>query len=139
MNKASTNNKGIILFIVLATLLIMVLLANLILGLVSSQARLTHHQVSRIQAYYAARAGATLAIDMLRRGDATWIPAVGGPSVIKRLCRTGCDVNDLDLPGSISEVEITISPVGVGNCTAPTPGGVPYCIYSTADYALPST
>lgn len=56
---------------VLATLLIVVVLANVALSVIASQSRLTHHQVSRIRAFYAAQAGMVLAIENLRTG--TWV------------------------------------------------------------------
>src|SRR3989338_8661960 len=63
--------KGVVLFIVLATLMIVVVLANVMLNIMSSQSRLTHHQVSRIQAYYATQSGMNLAIERLRTGNWT--------------------------------------------------------------------
>lgn len=51
-------------------ILVVILLATVILRIISSQARLTHHQLSRIKAYYAAKAGMNLALDNLRTG--TW-------------------------------------------------------------------
>ena len=60
--------KGVVLLIVLATIMVVVILGNIILTIMSSQARLTHHQVSRIRAYYAAQAGVNLALEQLRRG-----------------------------------------------------------------------
>ncbi|MCK9603936.1 MAG: hypothetical protein M0R66_06240 [Candidatus Omnitrophica bacterium] len=63
-----TNKKGIALFMVLATILIVVILSNVILTIISSQSRLTHHEISRIRAYYAAQAGLIYAMEMLRNG-----------------------------------------------------------------------
>lgn len=68
---AESNKRGVVLFIVLATLMIVIVLANVILNIMSSQSRLTHHQVSRIQSYYAAQAGMNLALERLRTGN--WI------------------------------------------------------------------
>jgi len=65
------DNKGVVLFIVLGLILVVVVLAAVILSIISSQSRLTHHQVTRIRAYYAAKAGMNLAFDKLRRGDWT--------------------------------------------------------------------
>ena len=64
-----TNIKGIAISLVLGTLLVVVILANVILSIILSQSRLTHHQVSRIQAYYAAQAGMNLAFEQLRTGN----------------------------------------------------------------------
>lgn len=101
------NKQGIVMFIVLATVLVVILLANILLGLVSSQSRLTHHQVSRIQAYYAAKSGINYAIEQLRLGN--WL--AGGSWT---LCRTGCDINDPAIPGPIQLITITVGEVGGG-------------------------
>lgn len=116
----SWNKRGIVMFIVLATVLVVILLANILLGLVSSQSRLTHHQVSRIQAYYAARAGVNYAIEQLRLGN--WH---GGETA--GLCRSfpgpGCTnppSPDSTLPASIQLVSITVGNPGEGiNGTIP--------------------
>lgn len=92
------NKKGIVLFIVLATIMVVVVLANVIMGIISSQARLTHHQVTRMQAYYAAQAGMNLAMENLRTG--TWTTGTYS------LCSAGCTVNDPNIP---YRVDITIS------------------------------
>lgn len=92
------NRRGVVLFIVLGTLLVVVVLANVILGLILSQTRFTHHQVSRIQAYYAAQAGMNLALDNLR--TSTWTNGTYS------LCKANCTVNDTDIP---YRVDINIS------------------------------
>ena len=63
------NDKGVVLLMVLSTIFIVVILANVVLTLITSQSRLTHHQVSRIQAYYAAQAGMNYALEQLRLGN----------------------------------------------------------------------
>src|SRR3989338_4970543 len=83
MNPA--HKKGTALFIVLATILIIVVLANVILAIISSQSRLTHHQVSRIQAQYAAQAGLVYTLEQLRLGN--WKV---DPSSDKYACMFGC-------------------------------------------------
>ena len=60
--------KGMLLFIVLATIILVSILCTVILRIMLSQSRLTHHQVSRIQAQYAAKAGMVYALDRLRMG-----------------------------------------------------------------------
>lgn len=70
----ASNKKGVILFIVLATVLIVVILAGVILSLISSQSRLTNHQVSRIKAYYAAKGIMNYVLEKLRVGDGGWVP-----------------------------------------------------------------
>mgnify|MGYP001767600384 CR=1 FL=1 len=66
------NKRGVALYLVLAVLLMVVILANIILSLVSSQSRLTQHKVKRIQAYYAAQAGVNYALEMLRLNTPGW-------------------------------------------------------------------
>jgi len=122
MFKLRFNKKGVVLLIVLGTLLVVVSLATVVLSLMLSHSRLTHHQTSRIQAYYAAMAGVNYAIEKLRVGnDANW-PAAG--TYARYLCRSGCsgagDVNDPDLSNSIQQVEITVGSPGTGiNGTRP--------------------
>lgn len=57
----------------------MATLAGVVLSLISSQGRLTQHQVSRIQAQYAAQSGMNLAYEKLRIGGTNgWSrPATG--------------------------------------------------------------
>jgi Tfp pilus assembly protein PilX len=88
------NKRGVVLFIVLGTLLVVTSLATVILSLILSHARLTYHQTSRVQAYYAALAGMNLARENLRTG--TW--ATGSYT----LCKSGCTVNDSDIPYSVA-------------------------------------
>ncbi|MDD4980862.1 MAG: hypothetical protein PHC54_06335 [Candidatus Omnitrophica bacterium] len=99
--------RGVVLFLVLATVLVAVILANIILSFVLSQYKLTHHQTSRIRAYYAALAGMNLARENIRLGTSGWVPAAG--SVTKTLCSSGCDVIDNDIPYKVS---ITIGAPG---------------------------
>lgn len=58
------------MFMVLATILIVVVLANVVLTILSSQGRLTRHEVGRIQAFYAAQAGLIYTMEEIRLG--TW-------------------------------------------------------------------
>lgn len=114
------NKKGVILFIVLATILIVVILSGVILSIISSQARLTHHQVSRIKALYAGKGMMNYAMEMLRKGTAGggWaLPAAGSFSYA---CHRACDSGitptytiptDNDIP---YDVQIKIYPNGTG-------------------------
>ena len=109
------NRKGVLLFIVLGTIIVVCTLGIVILRIVLNQARLTHHEVSRIQSQYAAKAGVIYALDKLRRNDdANW-PATG--SYMRTMRRTGSslpDFNEPNLPTSINKVEITVSAPGSG-------------------------
>ena len=113
------------MFIVLGMLLIVVALAGVILNIIRSQARFTHHQASRIQAYYASQAGINYAIEMLRTGG--W--------VINTHCLPpgGCLLTDPDFPAAVASVNI-IRPRGTPDCpnTPVPPGGA--CISTTATY-----
>lgn len=144
------NRKGIILLVVLATVMVAIILANIILSTMSNQSRLTHHQVSRIQAYYASLAGMNLAYDHLRAGDdlATWpMPATQAPNLFytRFLCQdaainANCGgpnaIIDVNLPVSLVEVAITVTdrnaPAPPRPCNAPA--GSQLCIDATATY-----
>jgi Tfp pilus assembly protein PilX len=62
------NKKGVVLFIVIGVVMVVAWLSIVTLRIISSQSRLTHHQLSRIRAYYADKAGMNLAFDQLRTG-----------------------------------------------------------------------
>jgi Tfp pilus assembly protein PilX len=96
-----SKNKGIALFMVLGTLLVLLVLAAISLAMVSSQSRLTQHQINRMRAYYAGLAGMNLAMEQLRLG--AW--GTGDYS----LCAAGCTVNDPDIP---YRVNIAVQDVG---------------------------
>jgi len=107
------NNKGVILFIVLATVMIVIVLAGVILSIISSQSRLTHHQVSRIKAYYAGKGIMNYALEKLRTGD--WVPNPS-PGANKYACHRGCVDSvtqdyaipvDADIP---YKIQVTIYP-----------------------------
>ncbi|MDD5116479.1 MAG: hypothetical protein PHW98_05385 [Candidatus Omnitrophica bacterium] len=108
------SRKGVILFIVIAVIMLVATLSTVILRIMLTQTRLTHHQVSRIQAQYAARAGVNYALDMLRTNNANW-PSTGEYTRIMR--RSGAvspDFNEGNLPASIDRVEITVYNPGSG-------------------------
>ncbi|MGD9015197.1 MAG: hypothetical protein PVI33_04155 [Candidatus Omnitrophota bacterium] len=97
------NNRGIALILVLSFILAVVIMANIALIIISSQTRFAHHQLSRIQAYYAAQAGINYALQQLRTNS--W--STGSYT----LCQSGCDVNDGDIP---FPVDIDIGGPGTG-------------------------
>jgi len=114
------NNKGVALIIVLATILAIVILANLIMTMMLSSSRLTHHKVSRIQSYYASLAGVNYAINRLAlKTDALW-PETG--TYIRYICNSNaactfsaaipvppsCHVNEPNFPCTVRYVEITV-------------------------------
>jgi len=67
----AAKREGVVLLIVLGTLLVVIVLAGIILSIISSQSRLSNHQISRIKAYYASRGMVNYALEMLR--DGTWV------------------------------------------------------------------
>jgi len=121
--------KGVILFIVLGVIILTILLATVILRIISNQSRLTHHQVSRIQAQYAAKAGVLYALDKLRRNDdaATVACLVGTGIIMRKSGPDPCVVIEPDLPNSIQNVAITVGALGSG------PSGTRK-VSATADY-----
>jgi len=124
---------------VLGTLLVAVILANVILTIISSQSRLTHHQVSRIQAHYAAMAGVNYALEMLRINDPNWlIPS--SPHNLCNGCAAPADINEPNLPASVTNVAIRVIAPGAGTPGCDTtavpsvPAGVTACVQATATY-----
>jgi len=112
----NSNRKGQLLFIVLGTIIVVVILSSVILRIILNQSRLTHHQVSRIQAQYAAKAGVIYALDKLRRNDDldNW-PATGEYTrTMRRSGSTPPVLDDPNLPASIDRVEITVYDSGSG-------------------------
>ncbi len=113
------SKKGVALFIALSTVLIVVVLANIILNIISSQSRLTHHEVSRVRAYYAAQAGINYVIDQLTKG--AW-PVT---SLANRyFCINGCidsgassllNYNDADIPYKVQVKIYPSSGASTGN------------------------
>lgn len=143
------DRRGVVLLIVLGTLLVVASLATVILSLILSQRRLTHHQTSRIQAYYASMAGMNYALEQLR--TKTWIPGTNCTEDIP--CYKSFDSGDfkpeilVDYPGTPTQDEnncvlivLTANgssrkiPTGAGSpvlCTT-SAGGV--CVDVTATY-----
>jgi len=128
------NKKGIALMIVLALIIIAIVLANVVLNVMSNQSRLTHHEISRIQGYYAAQAGAIFAYERLRSG--AWVAGVNCTAAVPcSLAALDPEFRDANhgFPASIADVTITIVPVGTAPCI--NPPGNSTCVYSRADYA----
>lgn len=145
MPETIRNHRGMILFITLATLLVVVILASIILGIMNSQSRITHDQVSRIRAHGAAQAGMIFALENLRTGN--W--AYGSDC----LPPNGCIYEDTSFPANIRDplttaipraqrVRIVFCPAGQqcqwtpasSVCTPPAGTGINFCINVTANY-----
>jgi len=144
------NKKGIALLTVLVVLLVVVALANGMLNIMLNQSRLTHHNVSRIQAYYAGIAGMKLAYENLR--TTTWpIPTAGNPvwhcmslnGAMPQCAGDTAPIIEASLPGSIQYVIVRVAFRGeaINNpangapwpaCNPPT--GVNTCVNAQAVY-----
>jgi Tfp pilus assembly protein PilX len=121
------NKKGVALYLVLAVLLVVVILANIILSLVSSQTQLTSHQAKRVQAQYAAQAGMNYALESLRINATGWMTNATPPgdNATFYMCReenttdtnspcnnsTGHFILEPDLPAAIKDVKIFVGPL----------------------------
>jgi len=104
-----------VLFIVIGVVLVVGILAVVILRIITSHARLTHHQVTRVQAMYAAKAGMLYALDKLRRNDDPTCWPTGPGQYTRSMNREGsgaCEVREPDLPPAVSEVLITVYDLG---------------------------
>lgn len=112
--------------VVLGIILVAVFLANVVLNIIGSHPRLTHHQISRIQAYYAAWAGVAYTYDRLTAG--AWsVPT-------SSTCTTPPPLNDSDFPTSIVGQNVNISICNRSLCPTPVPTGVNGCIVARVEY-----
>lgn len=104
MFKPNFYQRGVALFLVLGTILIVALLSSVILSIVLNQTRLAYHQITRVKAYYATLAAMNLAVDKLQSG------AWGNGLYTFGKCSpnwTGCnDTNDPDI-GYKVDINIT--------------------------------
>jgi Tfp pilus assembly protein PilX len=103
--------RGVALLVVLATLFVVVILANIALNTMISQSRLTHHKVNRIQAEYVAWAAVNYAQERLRTG--AWSSA-SCPAA------TPCPIADASFPSSVASVDVILRASGIGGCAAPS-------------------
>jgi len=140
---AKMQNRGVAVFIVLSVIISVIIFANIVLSIIANQSRLTHHKVSRIQAHYAAMAGVNYAYEKLRLGDPNWpTPTAGNSPYQAQLCN-GCvpgpgnlrDIDEPDLPPSVTSVVITVSRNILADCPEGNPAlQVDACIQATANY-----
>ena len=125
------NKKGVVLFIVIGVIIIVTALATVILRVISSQSRLTHHQVGRIQGLYTGKAGMIYALEQLRLGAWKFSPnSCPNPA--------GCPVSDPNFPNSVNAVKVIFCPKGA-NCVGSSfvcnpPVGTDFCINTVVDY-----
>jgi hypothetical protein len=134
MIKRILYKKGAALYMVIASILIALVFSGIILNLVLSQGRFSLHSASRLQAYYAALAGANYASEMFRTG--AWSTS---SSQVHAMCQSvttppagcpTCDIEEPNLPNTIPCVDIVID-----GTTHPS-GALR--IRTTADFAPPA-
>jgi hypothetical protein len=119
MPKLLINKKGIVLYMVLVSILAALVLASSILNIILSQSSFSHHEASRVQAYYAALAGANYALERLRSGNEPSCWSTSG-TYTRKICRSGgtctdpCDPIDDTLPRIISQITIDVGGTGPG-------------------------
>ena len=126
-SKQKQDKKGIVLLIVIGTVFIVIFLANVVLSIITSQSRLTHHQVSRIQAHYAAMAGVNYALEQLRTG--TWKAGTDCTPATIPACSPQLDLSNDFKPASIKSVSIVIRQSASPGCP-----GNSACVSATTDY-----
>ncbi|MCM8800258.1 MAG: hypothetical protein NC900_06010 [Candidatus Omnitrophica bacterium] len=115
-----SSNRAVAIFLVLSMVMVVIIFANLILIIFSSQSRLSQHQISRTQAFYAGMAGINYALEKLRSGE--WSVAS-----TYSICASGCSVQERDFPHTIKRVVISIGSFGSGpNNTAKVKAKVYY-------------
>lgn len=102
----SRSNKGVVLFIVIANVFVVMLLASIILIIMKNNSRLSQKKINRIKAYYGASAGMIYAFDRLRAG--AWGEGV---YAICPAAGPGCTVVESDIP---YRVDINIGAPGSG-------------------------
>ena len=121
------SSRGIAFVLVMAFILAVVVSATISLLLMSTQARLTHHQVSRIQAFYAAQAGINYALEQLRTGG--WVAGTDCPSASP--CSVSFDSGDFKPPSIVGN---TVSVVIRSSNSPPDCPGDEACVSATAAY-----
>jgi len=128
MAKKTCNNKGVAIYMVIASLFVALILAAIVLNTILNQVSVSSHQTSRIQAYYASLAGVNLAMEKIRLQDPNWpVPAVNS-EYYRLICRdTTCagfnagagDVQDFRFPPAIMQVRIRVGGTDPSGGTGP--------------------
>jgi Tfp pilus assembly protein PilX len=129
-------NRGVALFVVLVTIFVVIILANIALNLMISQSRFTHHKVIRIQAEYAAWAAINYANEMLRLR--TTNPLLGWDSSSCPALTGGCPLADANFPASITAVNIILAASNTPDCPSPPAPLDVTCISAQVQYAGPN-
>ena len=100
------------MFIVLGTILVVVILANIALNIMLSQSRLTNHEINRIRAYYSGLAGMNLALEHLRQDNWNYRETYCLRDPAKHSCDGIPAPNIIDDPTIPYETRITINDQG---------------------------
>ena len=132
-------NRGVVLVIVLGVLLISVILASVVLNIIRSHSRLTHHQLSRIQAYYAGMGAINYALNQLYKGnfvagtDCRPAGAADPRCVFSRDSETIDPSFAADFPQSLRSVRIVIRTRTDAGCNPPA--GINTCVGAVTEYS----
>lgn len=132
MPRINAANRGIVLLLVLGMLLVVIALANVFLNIILNQSFFTHHQTSRIQAYYAAQSGINYALERLRNGS--WVAGINCPAVSP--CQHNFAYGDF-LPDVIVGRSVSIVIIRQPGPGCVPPGGSLACVSAKADYTPP--
>ncbi len=109
MPERKTSENGVVLLLVLSVILVIVILSGVVLAAITSQSRLTQHQINRIKAYYAGKGIMNYALNQLRKG--LWVPGtycLGNCSGLGVFSPTGTIPPEPDFPSY--NILVTISP-----------------------------
>ncbi len=136
MSKYLHSKKGVAIFMVLATIMIVVVLANVILAIISNQSRITRHEVGRIQAYYAAQAGLVYAMEKLRNGSWTYTGTNSCPN------GTPCTITDGGFAPFVVNNQVRVifcdpgssCNVGTSSVSCNPPTDINFCVQSFVNY-----
>jgi len=136
MSKYLHSKKGVAIFMVLATIMIVVVLANVVLAIISNQSRITRHEVGRVQAYYAAQAGLVFALERLRNGSWTYSGTNSCPN------GTPCLITDNGFAPYVVGNQVAVifcasgssCSVGTSIVSCNPPSGINFCVQSFVNY-----
>lgn len=90
MAESKLNKRGAALFLALAVVLVVCILADIIMTIMASQNKLTGHQVNRIRAYYVAQAALNYTIEGLKGNLIPVWTANPAGGANKYACLNGC-------------------------------------------------
>lgn len=104
------NNKGVALFFVILLIVVESILVGVMLSIIRSNDRNTHHRISRIKALYAAQAAMVFTFQRLYAGN------IASYSICPSNTLPGCAAAVID-PDISNKVDITVGPVN--GCCGP--------------------